>query len=152
VSPVASVTHKHFLGAIMTPPAPMKRVKLACALVVGTIGIYGATSAQAVGEIHRCTYSGAVTYTDRGCDASAQSMVFTVASSGPRDFSTVDRELPVTLGMSPRKVFDTLGRPRETIAALQGRELVEYWLYRGAAGGVTRVAFHEGRVSSIHAR
>jgi len=129
----------------------MKRVKLACALVVSMTCTLG-TTAQALGEIHRCNDSGAVTYTDRGCNATAQATVFTVASAGPRDRPTVDRELPVTLGMSPRMVFDALGRPRETIAALQGRELVEYWLYRGAAGGVARVAFHEGRVSSIHAR
>ena len=32
------------------------------------------------------------------------------------------------------------------------RQLVEYWLYRGGAGGVTRVAFQHGRVSGVDAR
>ena len=59
--------------------------------------------------------------------------------------------LPIAPGMSPRAVFETLGRPVETIATLQGRTLVEYWLYRGASG-VSRVAFQEGRVTRVDSR
>lgn len=128
-------------------------MKRASVLLVATACLHVATIAQAGSEIHRCSDGEGVTYTDRGCGNQAQALLFTVASAGPRDLQpAVDRELPVTLGMSPRMVLVALGRPQETIATLQGRQLVEYWLYRGVAGGVTRVAFHEGRVSSIHAR
>ena len=121
----------------------------ALALIVACIC---APTANAGSEIHRCSDEAGVTYTDRGCGEKAHAAVFVVASAGPRDLQpAVDRELPVTLGMSPRKVFDALGRPIETIATLQGRQLVEYWLYRGTSG-ITRVAFHEGRVSSVEAR
>ena len=47
-------------------------------------------------------------------------------------------------GLRPEKIV-------ETIATLQGRTLVEYWLYRGVAG-VGRVAFQHGRVTSIDTR
>lgn len=113
-----------------------------------------AAHANAGNEIHRCTDGGSVTYTDRGCGAQSDAAVLTVASLGSaRDAqAVVDREVPVTLGMSPRSVFETLGRPVETIATLHGRQLVEYWLYRRAAAGITRIAFQEGRVTGIHAR
>jgi hypothetical protein len=137
---------------MMTRSARSQRAKHACALVFSAVSLV-ATTANAGGEIHRCTDSTGVTYTDRGCGDNAKAMVFAVALAGPRDLQpAVDRELPVTLGMSPRMVFDALGRPVETIATLQGRQLVEYWLYRGGAGGVTRVAFQHGRVSSVDAR
>src|SRR5688500_1038221 len=137
----------------MVRSALLQRVKQASPLVFSAALLLVATTANAAGEIHRCSDSSGVTYTDRGCGDHAQALVFAVAHAGPRDVQpAVDRELPITLGMSPRSVFDALGRPVETIATLQGRQLVEYWLYRGAAGGVTRVAFREGRVSSVHAR
>ena len=121
-------------------------------LCAATLAII-AGAASAGSEIHRCSESGHVTYTDRGC-GSSEGAVFTLASTAPapRDANTsVDREIPVTLGMSPRTVFETVGRPVETIATLRGRQLVEYWLYRNA-GGITRVAFQEGRVTGVHAR
>jgi len=111
-------------------------------------------AANAGSEIHRCSGTEGVTYTDRGCDRNAQasSLVHVAALGSASDLRpAVDREWPVTLGMSPRMVFDALGRPAETIATLQGRTLVEYWLYRSASG-VTRVAFQEGRVSRVDAR
>jgi hypothetical protein len=112
--------------------------------------------ASAGNEIHRCVEAGRVTYTDRGCDggrgevvamASAAALSWTARDPLPGD----GRATSILLGMSPRMVYETLGRPRETIATLQGRTLVEYWLYRGAAG-TTRVAFQEGRVTRIEAR
>ncbi len=137
----------------MNRPALSQRVKHGCALFFSAAVLLGGTTANAGGEIHRCTDGSGVTYTDRGCGDNAQALVFSVAMTGTRDLQpAVDRELPVTLGMSPRMVFDALGRPVETIATLQGRQLVEYWLYRGAAGGVSRVAFQHGRVTSVSAR
>ena len=137
----------------MTRPSASPRVERAAFLAAAILCISVAGPARAGSEIHRCSSTEGVTYTDRGCEHNAQASLVTVASVSARAFApAVDRELPVTLGMSPRMVFDALGRPLETIATLQGRRLVEYWLYRGAAGGVTRVAFQEGRVSSVQAR
>jgi len=130
-----------------------RRVKRACAVTMAVACMHFSAASIAGNEIHRCSDSEGVTYTDRGCGAQAQTVLFTVASASPSGLQpAVYRELPVTLGMSPRSVFDALGRPVETIATLQGRRLIEYWLYRSAAGGVTRVAFQEGRVSSVQAR
>jgi hypothetical protein len=106
-------------------------------------------------EIHRCIDGGRVTYTDRGC--SSQGEVLAIASvtsysANPRDEAfAYGRATPVALGMSPRMVYDAMGRPLETIATLEGRTLVEYWVYRGI-DGITRVAFQEGRVTRIHTR
>jgi hypothetical protein len=135
----------------MTSRSAFHPMLAACAFATA-MGLTVAPAAVAA-DIHRCDDGRGVTYTDRGCAVDARGVVFNVASVNARDLhAAVDRELPVTLGMSPRGVFDALGRPVETIARLQGRQLVEYWLYRGAAGGVTRVAFQEGRVTSIQAR
>ena len=136
----------------MTPSLASPRVKRACAVIAAAACLQFTAASIAGNEIHRCNDGEGVTYTDRACGAQAQSFVLTVASAGPGLQPAVDRELPVTLGMSPRSVFEALGRPVETIATLQGRRLVEYWLYRSAAGGVARVAFQEGRVSSVQAR
>ena len=137
----------------MTRPFASPRAECAAFLAAAILCISVAGAAWAGSEIHRCSSTDGVTYTDRGCDGNAQASLVTVASVSSRDVApAVDRELPVTLGMSPRMVFDALGRPIETIATLQGRRLVEYWLYRAAAGGVTRVAFQEGRVTSVQAR
>jgi hypothetical protein len=113
-------------------------------------------AASAGSEIHRCVDEGRVTYTDRGCtDQGEVVAVVAMASvaangSGPTD-GAYGRALPVTLGMSPRMVYDAMGRPLETIATLEGRVLVEYWMYRGV-DGTTRVAFQDGRVTRIHTR
>ncbi len=114
-------------------------------------------AASAGSQIHRCSDGERITYTDQGCSA-ADEGVRVVAST---QMSTPDRVLaePVlsshatsaALGMSPRKVYETLGRPLQTIATLEGKTLVEYWVYRGN-DGTTRVAFQEGRVTRIHAR
>lgn len=113
-------------------------------------------AADAGSEIHRCTDGGRVTYTDRGC--SEQGEVVAIASLTPvststsaRDVTAYGRSTPVSLGMSPRMVYDAMGRPLETIAALEGRLLVEYWVYRHA-DSTTRVAFQDGRVTRIHTR
>ena len=123
------------------------------ALVAPLLIAAGAVSAG--GDIHRCIESGRVVYTDRAC--AGQGEVLAVAGMVPvtnlsRD--TVDSyvpSLPVTLGMSPRMVQDAMGRPYETVAMLEGRALVEYWVYRHH-GEVTRVAFQHGRVTRISAR
>ena len=113
-------------------------------------------AASAGSEIHRCVNEGRVTYSDRGCtdqdEVVAVVAMATVAANGggPTD-GAYGRTLPVTLGMSPRMVFDAMGRPLETIATLEGRALVEYWVYRGL-DGTTRVAFQEGRVTRIQTR
>ena len=106
-------------------------------------------------EIHRCLDGGHVTYTDRGC--SHRGEVFLVAAMTPVSATARDqvgasgRTTPVELGMSPRMVYEAMGRPLETIATLEGRTLVEYWSYRSAEG-TTRVAFQEGRVTRIQGR
>lgn len=135
----------------MTRPAASQRILRACARVVAA-GCVALSLGAHAGEIHRCVEANGVTYTDRGCGDSSQAVVM-VAAAGPGGLRpAAERDTGVTLGMSPRMVFDALGRPVETIATLQGRQLVEYWRYRSAPGGVTRVAFHEGRVTSVVAR
>ena len=114
-----------------------------------------AAGAVPAGDIHRCIDSGRVIYTDRAC--AGQGEVLAVAGMVP--VTTLSREAvdsyvassPVTLGMSPRMVQDAMGRPYETVATLEGRTLVEYWVYRHQ-GEVTRVAFQHGRVTRISAR
>lgn len=107
------------------------------------------------GEIRRCLDGGHVTYTDRGC--SQQGEVFVVAAMTPVSATARDqpgpfgRTTPVALGMSPRMVYEAMGRPIDTIATLEGRTLVEYWSYRSVEG-TTRVAFQEGRVTRIQGR
>jgi len=111
--------------------------------------------ANAGSEIHRCVDGGRVTYTDRGCTEQGEVVAIaavTPASASPRDDAgAYGRATPVMLGMSPRMVYDAMGRPLETIATLEGRALVEYWVYRGVDGTI-RVAFQDGRVTSIHTR
>jgi hypothetical protein len=112
-------------------------------------------SATAGSEIHRCIDGSRVTYTDRGC--TDQGEVLAITSIAPLSANTREevggygRAMPIALGMSPRMVYDTLGRPFETVATLEGQTLVEYWMYRGA-DGTTRIAFQEGRVTRIHTR
>jgi hypothetical protein len=106
-------------------------------------------------EIHRCIDGGRVTYTDRGCSNQGEVLALasvTSVSANPRDETVAyGRATPVALGMSPRMVYDAMGRPLETIATLEGKTLVEYWVYR-SIDGITRVAFQEGRVTRIHTR
>jgi uncharacterized protein DUF4124 len=106
-------------------------------------------------EIHRCVDGGRVTYTDRGCTSGEVVAVIAMApaaanSNGLAD-DTYGRAVPVSLGMSPRMVFEAMGRPLETIATLEGGTLVEYWVYRSIES-TTRIAFQEGRVTRIHTR
>lgn len=76
----------------------------------------------------------------------------TSPSGSARDEAGTDgRALPVALGMSPRMVYDAMGRPLETSATLEGRTLVEYWVYR-SGDGTTPGAFQDGRVTRIHTR
>ena len=121
------------------------------ALLVGVAGLLVAGGAPAGSEIFRCVESGRVTYADRQCGESS----VVVARSGYAMVSAVDRvsppATPVELGMSPRMVQQAMGRPRETVATLQGNSLVEYWIWRHA-GNTTRVAFREGRVSDVVVR
>jgi hypothetical protein len=111
--------------------------------------------ANAAGEIHRCLDGGRVTYTDRGCmdqgEVVAIASVASVSATGRGEAASHGRATPVSLGMSPRMVFDAMGRPLETIATLEGRMLVEYWVYR-SIDGATRIAFQDGRVTRIHTR
>ena len=123
----------------------------AMALVAGIAGLLVAGAAPAGSEIFRCVESGRVTYADRQCGVSS----VVVARSGYAMVSPVDHAgslaTPVELGMSPRSVQQAMGRPRETVATLQGSALVEYWIWRHA-GSTTRVAFREGRVSDVVVR
>ena len=119
-------------------------------IVAGIAGVVMAGAAAAGSEIFRCVESGHVTYTDRQCGRGG----VIVARAGAAMVSTVDHgtlATPVELGMSPRMVQQAMGRPRETVAALEGSSLVEYWIWRHA-GGTTRVAFREGRVSDVLVR
>ena len=75
-----------------------------------------------------------------------------ISATGFPQAAASDRAAPVALGMSPRMVYEAMGRPLETIATLEGRTLVEYWVYRGGESTTTRVAFQEGRVTRIHTR
>ncbi len=126
-------------------------------LVAGSLAVGCAMlslCANAGSEIHRCLDGGRVTYTDRGCTDHGEvvAVAMAPASTGARDERGVyGRAMPVALGMSPRMVYDAMGRPLETIATLEGRTLVEYWVYRGV-GNTTRVAFQEGRVTRIDTR
>ena len=108
-------------------------------------------SAGAGNEIFRCVEAGRVTYADRECGGASTQIVASAAgyASTPSDLSTGVG--PVELGMSPRMVHQAMGRPRETIATLEGRSLVEYWIWRHA-GSTTRVAFREGRVTRVDVR
>ncbi|HVF63969.1 MAG TPA: DUF4124 domain-containing protein [Casimicrobiaceae bacterium] len=108
--------------------------------------------AFASNTIYRCNEAGATVYSDRPCSAQSQAVALSSVSAvsftqrSESDFGA----LPVALGMSPKAVFQAMGRPRETVAMLQGRQLVEYWLYRGAHGA-TRIAFEQGRVTAVAA-
>lgn len=107
-------------------------------------------------DIYRCDVGGRITYTDHGCAGQGEAAVVVAmlpASTGTSTAVQSDRPdaLPVVPGMSPRAVFETLGRPVETIATLRGRTLVEYWLYRRTSG-VGRVAFQDGRVAWVDTR
>lgn len=106
-------------------------------------------------EIYRCVEGDRVIYTDRGCATPGR----LIEMGGARLVAATTREAalvqasasPVAVGMSPRLVFNALGRPVETVATLEGRQLVEYWVYRNIDGGM-RVAFEEGRVTRIQSR
>ena len=107
-------------------------------------------------DIYRCDVGGRITYTDHGCTGQGEAAVVVAmlpASAGTSTAFQSERldALPVVPGMSPRAVFETLGRPVETIATLQGRTLIEYWLYRRTSG-VGRVAFQDGRVTWVDMR
>jgi hypothetical protein len=105
-------------------------------------------------EIHRCIDRGRVTYTDQECAHRGEIVVIAMApgsTTARKDGSINGRATSVLLGMSPRIVYEVMGRPRETIATLEGRMLVEYWIYRGVES-TTRIAFQEGRVVRIDAR
>ena len=123
----------------------------AASLVAVVAAVLAAGSAGAGGEIYRCVDNGRVIYADRACGG-VEALVVTsaagivgVSSDGPAS------AVPVELGMSPRLVHQAMGRPRETIATLEGRSLVEYWIWRNA-GSTTRVAFREGRVTRVDVR
>jgi hypothetical protein len=122
----------------------------AIALLVAAASLF-AGSAGAGGEIFRCVEHGRVTYADRECGANS----VVLSQSGDYAITNVSfgygGASPVELGMSPRMVQQALGRPRETIATLEGSSLVEYWIWRGA-NTTTRVAFREGRVSRVDVR
>jgi hypothetical protein len=104
-------------------------------------------------EIHRCIDGGRVTYTDQGCANRGGVMIALAPSwtTARNDGRVHGRATSILLGMSPRTVYEVMGRPRETIATLEGRTLVEYWLYRGI-DGTTRIAFQDGRVARIDVR
>lgn len=114
--------------------------------LAGIVAFLAAGAASAGTEIFRCEEDGRVIYADRQCGAASVLVVATasgiVSSHG----------VPVELGMSPRMVHQVMGRPRETVATLEGRSLVEYWTWRHGGGGTTRVAFREGRVTRVDAR
>ena len=107
-------------------------------------------------DIYRCDVGGRISYTDHGCTGQGEAAVVVAMLPASTGTATVQNDrpdaLPVVPGMSPRAVFETLGRPVETIATLQGRTLVEYWLYRRTTSGVGRVAFQDGRVTWVDTR
>ena len=71
--------------------------------------------------------------------------------TGARDEPAVyGRAIPVALGMSPRMVYDAMGRPLETIATLEGRSLVEYWVYRVSETRHASRSRKVGSRASIH--
>jgi hypothetical protein len=119
---------------------------VALAMLAATSSVRTATAG---GEIFRCIDSGHVTYSDRECGPAS----VVLAQSG--DFAGVNVSRggasAVEIGMSPRMVQQAMGRPRETVATLEGHSLVEYWIWRDATA-TTRVAFREGRVSRVDVR
>lgn len=128
-----------------------RAVASALAVIIGAVLPLAANTA----EIHRCVDGGRVTYTDRGCSQQGEVIavagMMTVSTTSRDDVNAYGRATPVVLGMSPRMVYETMGRPMETIATLEGRNLIEYWTYRGIEG-ITRVAFQDGRVTRIQPR
>lgn len=119
-------------------------------LLAGIVALLAAGIASAGSEIFRCVEGGRVTYADRECGA-ASTLVIATASGLVSNPTDAVGAVPVELGMSPRMVHQVMGRPRETVATLEGRSLVEYWIWR-QAGGTTRVAFREGRVTRVDVR
>jgi hypothetical protein len=112
-------------------------------------------------NIYRCDVGGRISYSDQGCTGESEAVVVAMLPAStdtpnvhtPTSSVQGDRTngLPIVPGMSPRAVLETLGRPVETIATLQGRMLIEYWLYRGTSG-IGRVAFQDGRVTRVDTR
>jgi hypothetical protein len=117
---------------------------------IAAVFIAGATAHA--GDIHRCMDGDRVLYTDRPCGAGARTVVLadlTPVATAPA--SDAVEPVPVTLGMSLRSVHEALGRPYETIARLEGRTLVEDWIYR-APDATMRIVFRQGRVTGVTMR
>ena len=106
------------------------------------------------GGVYRCVNDGEVEYTDRPCaqatvvqiDTSRAGVVLAQAQLADRAEPLA--AAPVVAGMSPKVVYETLGRPRAMAMQLDGIMPIERWSYRVAEGTLV-VTFRHGRVASV---
>ena len=117
------------------------------------------STAAGAGGVYRCTENGRVSYADQPCGHDAVAMPAApraVSSVGADDRSyvidpTATALVLVAPGMSPKLVYQAMGRPKAMEVRLEGIAPVERWYYAGD-GGTLAVTFRHGRVSQVTVR
>lgn len=105
-------------------------------------------------DVYRCDDHGRVTYADRPC--STGQAVPVVLPPEPVGVSIASRArgegaAPILTGMSPRSVYELMGRPTRMVVRLEGIAPAEHWLYR-TGDGTLAVTFRYGRVAQVAMR
>lgn len=141
----------------------MSAIDLRVFAVCGIAALATASAVQA-GDVYRCIDGGQVEYTDRPCGDAVPLMIdanragIVLARAQPPGIVLAQARIgenavpasatPVMAGMTPKLVYETMGRPREMNVRIEGITPVERWSYRTAEGSVT-VTFRHGRVASV---
>jgi hypothetical protein len=126
--------------------------------LIAAVAITLSTAAGA-GGVYRCTENGRVSYADQPCGHDAVAMpapphAISIAGSDDRSYvgdPTATALTPVAPGMSPKLVYQAMGRPRSMDVRIEGIAPVERWYY-ASDGATLAVTFRHGRVSQVTVR
>ncbi|HVE51052.1 MAG TPA: hypothetical protein VNG69_15740 [Casimicrobiaceae bacterium] len=107
----------------------------------------------AASNVYRCQGRTEVVYTDHPCAAGV------IIDTGPTRLKQTSYAASMQLrgamadivGLSPRNIYDRLGRPREMNVTIDGIVPIERWFYR-TSDGMMAVTFRHGRVSDVTTR
>jgi hypothetical protein len=117
------------------------------------------STAAGAGGVYRCTENGRVSYADQPCGQDAVAMpapphTISIVAADDRSYGvdpTTTAAAPVAPGMSPKLVYQAMGRPKSMDVRIEGIAPVERWYY-ASDGATLAVTFRHGRVSQVTVR
>lgn len=121
-----------------------------CCVAIAALVLAAGASAS---DVYRCQRPNEVVYTDHPCAAGV------IIDTSPTQLKQASYAASMHLrgamadivGLSPRNIYDRLGRPREMNVTIDGIAPIERWFYR-TPNGMMAVTFRHGRVSDVTTR